>query len=483
MPHVIPVILCGGSGTRLWPLSRSGFPKQFLVLSGDDSKKSLFQQAIERIDAIKNAEIQVGTALIVTNEEHRFLALDQLRELKNTQATLLLESSSRNTAPALTLAALYALDQGGDPILVVTPADQTIKNSAAFTGALQKAIKIAHKGAIAILGITPNAPEVGYGYIKVSGDEELTVERFVEKPNVITAQKYLEEGGYFWNGGMFVLKASVWLAALKDFRPDILVATEKAWLVKAEDASGDAVFLRPGKELFNAIPGESIDYAVIEKCPGSQFPIKMVELDAGWNDLGAWDAVWQVGKQDQDGNVTSGDTLLTGTKNSLVHASSRLVSAVGIENLIIVETADAVLVTNRANSQDVKNIVGQLETQKREEKNLHRKVSRPWGWYDSIDEDERFKVKRIQVKPGASLSLQMHHHRAEHWIVVKGIAQITNGDQIITLTENQSTYIPQGQTHRLANPGSEPLEIIEVQSGGYLGEDDIVRFEDTYGRS
>ena len=483
MPHVIPVILCGGSGTRLWPLSRSGFPKQFLVLSGDDSKKSLFQQAIERIDAIKNAEIQVGTALIVTNEEHRFLALDQLRELKNTQATLLLESSGRNTAPALTLAALYALDQGGDPILVVTPADQTIKNSAAFTGALQKAIKIAHKGAIAILGITPNAPEVGYGYIKVSGDEELTVERFVEKPNVITAQKYLEEGGYFWNGGMFVLKASVWLAALKDFRPDILVATEKAWLVKAEDASGDAVFLRPGKELFNAIPGESIDYAVIEKCPGSQFPIKMVELDAGWNDLGAWDAVWQVGKQDQDGNVTSGDTLLTGTKNSLVHASSRLVSAVGIENLIIVETADAVLVANRANSQDVKNIIGQLEAQKREEKNLHRKVSRPWGWYDSIDEDERFKVKRIQVKPGASLSLQMHHHRAEHWIVVKGIAQITNGDQIITLTENQSTYIPQGQTHRLANPGSEPLEIIEVQSGSYLGEDDIVRFEDTYGRS
>ena len=483
MPHVIPVILCGGSGTRLWPLSRSGFPKQFLVLSGDDSKKSLFQQAIERIDAIKNAEIQVGTALIVTNEEHRFLALDQLRELKNTQATLLLESSGRNTAPALTLAALYALDQGGDPILVVTPADQTIKNSAAFTGALQKAIKIAHKGAIAILGITPNAPEVGYGYIKVSGDEELTVERFVEKPNVITAQKYLEEGGYFWNGGMFVLKASVWLAALKDFRPDILVATEKAWLVKAEDASGDAVFLRPGRELFNAIPGESIDYAVIEKCPGSQFPIKMVELDAGWNDLGAWDAVWQVGKQDQDGNVTSGDTLLTGTKNSLVHASSRLVSAVGIENLIIVETADAVLVADRTNSQDVKNIVGQLETQKREEKNLHRKVSRPWGWYDSIDEDERFKVKRIQVKPGASLSLQMHHHRAEHWIVVKGIAQITNGDQIITLTENQSTYIPQGQTHRLANPGSEPLEIIEVQSGSYLGEDDIVRFEDTYGRN
>jgi mannose-1-phosphate guanylyltransferase/mannose-6-phosphate isomerase len=311
----------------------------------------------------------------------------------------------------------------------------------------------------------------------------LVVERFVEKPNEATAKQYLAGGGYFWNGGMFVLKASVWLAALKEYRPDILAATEKAWQAKTTDTSGDADFIRPAKELFNAIPSESVDYAVIEKCPGSQYPIKMVELDAGWNDLGAWDAVWQVGKQDHAGNVTSGDTLLTNSKNSLVHASSRLVSAVGVENLIIVETADAVLVADRKNSQDVKNIVGQLEAQKREEKNLHRKVSRPWGWYDSVDEGERFKVKRIQVKPGASLSLQMHHHRAEHWIVVKGTAEITNGDQVLLLTENQSTYIPQGQTHRLANPGKTPLEIIEVQSGSYLGEDDIVRFEDTYGRS
>jgi len=305
----------------------------------------------------------------------------------------------------------------------------------------------------------------------------------VEKPDTATAEQYLAEGGYFWNGGMFVLKASVWLASLKEFRPDIFVATEKSWQAKAQDDSGDALFVRPGKEAFNAIPSESIDYAVIEKCPGSKFAIKMVSLDAGWNDLGAWDAVWQVGKQDQDGNVTNGDTLLANTKNSLIHASSRLVSAVGVENLIIVETADAVLVADRANSQDVKNIVGQLEAQKREEKNLHRKVARPWGWYDSVDEGERFKVKRIQVKPGASLSLQMHHHRAEHWIVVKGAAEITNGDQVIMLTENQSTYIPQGQTHRLANPGTTPLEIIEVQSGSYLGEDDIVRFEDTYGRN
>jgi mannose-1-phosphate guanylyltransferase/mannose-6-phosphate isomerase len=497
---IFPVILCGGSGTRLWPLSRAGFPKQFLVLSNDGSHQSLFQQAIERIHTISDAKTLIGNSLIVTNEDHRFLALDQFRELKNASpsitATLLLEPSGRNTAPALTLAALYAQELGstndGDPILIVTPADQTVKNTAAFTKALQAAVSIAQEGAIAILGITPTAPETGYGYIKtnlsdnrgdVKGAGVFTVECFVEKPNAATAKQYLAEGGYFWNGGMFVLKASVWLAALKGFRPDILAATEKSWQSKVQDSSADAVFVRPGKDLFNAIPSESIDYAVIEKCPGSKFPIKMVELDAGWNDLGAWDAVWQVGKQDGQGNVTSGDTLLTNTSNSLIHASSRLVSAVGVENLIIIETADAVMVADRANSQDVKHIVNQLDVQKREEKNLHRNVARPWGWYDSVDEGERFKVKRIQVKPGASLSLQMHHHRAEHWIVVKGVAEITNGDQVIMLTENQSTYIPQGQTHRLANPGKTPLEIIEVQSGSYLGEDDIVRFEDTYGRS
>jgi len=495
MTQVLPVILCGGAGTRLWPLSRSGFPKQFLVLSGNGTNQSLFQQAISRILEVANQEIGLGETLIVTNEEHRFLALDQLRELKSgskrIEATLLLEPSGRNTAPALTLAAFYAQelskDKTQDPILIVTPADQTVTNPAAFTKALASSIEIAHMGAIAILGITPSAPETGYGYIKVQGqpavDQSFTVERFVEKPNEATAKKYLAEGGFFWNGGMFVLKASVWLAALKEYRPDILEATEKAWQAKTIDTTGDADFIRPAKELFNAIPNESIDYAVIEKCPGSQYPVKMVELDAGWNDLGAWDAVWQVGKQDEYGNVTSGDTLATNSKNSLIYASSRLVSAVGVENLIIVETADAVLVADRKNSQDVKHIVNQLEAQKREEKNLHRKVARPWGWYDSVDEGERFKVKRIQVKPGASLSLQMHHHRAEHWIVVKGTAEITNGDQVITLTENQSTYIPQGQTHRLANPGKTPLEIIEVQSGSYLGEDDIVRFEDTYGRS
>ena len=487
--QVFPVILCGGSGTRLWPLSRAGFPKQFLVLSDDGSQQSLFQQAISRIYSVASADIKLGNTLVVTNEEHRFLALDQLRELKEVQATLLLEPAGKNTAPALTLAALYAQEGGDKPedsILVVTPADQTVTNSAAFTKALQSAIAVAKEGAIAILGITPTSPQTGYGYIKVTGgatNNAYTVERFVEKPNEAIAKQYLEEGGYFWNGGMFVLKASVWLNALKEFRPDIFGATETAWVARTTDQSGQATFVRPDKAIFNTIPSESIDYAVIEKCPGSKYPIKMVELDAGWNDLGAWDAVWQVGKQDEQGNVTTGDTLLIDTKNSLAHSSNRLICALGVENLIIVETADALLVADRSHTQDVKHIVDQLETQQRTEKNLHRKVPRPWGWYDSVDEGERFKVKRIQVKPGASLSLQMHHHRAEHWVVVKGIAEITNGDQIITLKENQSTFIPQGQTHRLVNPGIEPLVIIEVQSGSYLGEDDIVRFDDTYGRS
>lgn len=492
MAFVVPVILCGGSGTRLWPLSRSGFPKQFLVLSGDGSSQSLFQQAIERIRSVGSADISLGKTLVVTNEDHRFLVLDQLRDLNSIDATLLLEPVGRNTAPALTMASFYATQHsnGQDPILVITPADQTIQNQGAFTKALRDCIQAVQSNpqSIAILGIKPTAPETGYGYIQRSGTKDqnnaYVVDRFVEKPDSNTAKTYLENGNYLWNSGMFVLSASTWLAALREYRTDIFAASDKAWQAKSEDGSSGISFIRPGKSEFEAIPSESIDYAVIEKCPGSQlFPIKMVELDAGWNDLGAWDAVWQAGQRDKDGNVTSGDTLIANAKNSVVHSSSRLVSAVGVENLVIVETADAVLVANRSNSQDVKNIVSQLEVQGREEKNLHRKVSRPWGWYDSIDEGERFKVKRIQVRPGASLSLQMHHHRAEHWVVVKGTAEITNGDQVITLTENQSTYIPQGQTHRLANSGKEPLEIIEVQSGDYLGEDDIVRFEDGYGRS
>lgn len=499
---VIPVILCGGSGTRLWPLSRSGFPKQFLVLSGDGSNQSLFQQAITRINAIGNTQINLGETLIVTNEEHRFLVLDQMRELKKIQATILLEPHGRNTAPALSLAALHALEQNQiedpDPILVITPADQTVKNQAAFVQALQDCVAVVardqNKKTIAILGVTPTAPETGYGYIQrdsaKGANNEFAVAQFVEKPDVKTAQAYVAGGNYLWNSGMFVLRASTWLTALENYRPDIAEAAKVAWQAKTMDQSGDRTFIRPDHSLFIAIPADSIDYAVIEKCALSAsseregtFATKMVELDAGWNDLGAWDAVWQVGKRDDQGNVSFGDALLTNTKNSLVHTTSRLVSTLGVENLIVIETADAVLVADRKKSQDVKAIVQELENQKRHEKNLHRKVARPWGWYDSIDEGDRFKVKRIQVKPGASLSLQMHKHRAEHWVVVKGVAEITNGERVITLTENQSTYIPQGQIHRLANPGKEPLEIIEVQSGSYLGEDDIVRIEDVYGRS
>jgi mannose-1-phosphate guanylyltransferase/mannose-6-phosphate isomerase len=479
MNKIIPVILCGGSGTRLWPLSRSGFPKQFLVLSGTDS---LFQQAIERVNSIAAEDIALGETLVVTNEEHRFLALDQLRELKSISATLLLEPIARNTAPALTLAALQAIENGEDPILVVTPADQTVINNAAFTMALQNSVRVAKTGAVVILGITPDKPETGYGYIKRKGkvgqNGEYAVAQFAEKPSLEIAQAYLATGEYAWNSGMFVLKASTWLKALKQFYPAIAAAAEQSWGNKVNDLP----FIRPDKEAFAKIPSESIDYAVMEKCPGSAFPIFMVPLDAGWSDLGAWEAVWQVGKPDKNGNVIQGDAIAIDTTNTLINATSRLVGTVGVSNLVIIETADAVLVADRSQSQHVKKLVTALQQQGREEHTLHRKVHRPWGWYDSIDEEDRFKVKRIMVKPKASLSLQKHHHRAEHWIVVKGTAEVTCGSKTILLTENQSTYIPLGEIHRLANPGTIPLEIIEVQSGSYLGEDDIQRYEDNYGR-
>jgi mannose-1-phosphate guanylyltransferase/mannose-6-phosphate isomerase len=483
MIQVTPVILCGGSGTRLWPLSRTGFPKQFLCLTGNES---LFQQASQRLAALGNERIQVAAPVIVSGEDHRFLASEQLREVGIALGTALLEPTGRNTAPALTLAALAATENGQDPVLVVTPADQTIAKPAAFTTAVQQAIAQAEQGQIVILGVTPYKPETGYGYIRTDQGRSATlcanvlnVSAFVEKPDQATAEGYLQQGGYYWNAGIFVLKASVWLAAIEQFAPAILQATGTAWAARKTDG----VFVRPGKAEFEGIPSESVDYAVMAYCPGSVFPIQMVPLDAGWNDLGAWDAVWQVQPKDARGNAHVGDVLHTDSHNTLVHASSRLVALVGVNDLVVVETADAVLVTSKSRSQDVKHIVNQLNTQKREEHTLHRKVHRPWGWFDSIDEGGRFKVKRIQVKPKASLSLQKHHHRAEHWIVVTGTAEITNGDKVLTLTENQSTYIPMGEVHRLANPGSTPLEIIEVQSGSYLGEDDIVRFEDIYGRA
>lgn len=479
---VQPVILCGGSGSRMWPLSRAGFPKQFLSLAGEES---LFQQAAKRLLGLAAEDFEIAAPFIVTGEAHRFLATEQLREAAVDLGAALLEPVSRNTAPALTLAALAAVEAGDDPILVVTPADQTVTIASAFKHAMQEAIREAANGSIVTLGITPDRPDTGYGYIQAKsevGKLALLVQRFVEKPDSTTAQKYIKQCNYYWNAGMFVLKASVWLNALKAFRSDIADATVKAWSKRSAENKSVAHFVRPGRDEFISTPSESIDYAVMERCPGSEFTIKMIPLDAGWSDLGAWDAVWNVLPKDIYGNAHIGDVLNTDSHNTLVHASSRLVSVVGVENLIIIETADAVLVADKSRSQDVRHIVAQLQTTERQEHTLHRKVHRPWGWYDSIDEGERFKVKRILVKPKASLSLQKHHHRAEHWVVVKGTAEITCGDKSVLLTENQSTYIPLGEIHRLTNPGTIPLEIIEVQSGSYLGEDDIIRFEDHYGR-
>lgn len=484
---IIPVILCGGSGTRLWPLSRAGFPKQFLTLSGT---QSLFQQAFMRLQSLASTGVQIEKNLIVTNEQLRFLVLDQLLEIK-TQITIkaptriLLEPQAKNTAPALTLAALDALENNQDPILVVTPADQTIKDNEGFTRALQKAIDIAKNGTIAILGIKPTKPETGYGYIEVSDIQDWganSLISFTEKPNFEAAKQYLNRGGFYWNSGVFVLKASLWLKALNNFREDIANATKKSWQNYQVDILGQVEFVRPNQELFSKIPSESIDCAVIEKCPKSPIPIHMVPIHVGWNDLGSWDAVWQTTERNEEGNATIGDVFSINSKNTLVVANHRLVSIVGVNDLIVIETADAVLVSSKEQSQEVKEIISQLGRANREEKNLHRKVNRPWGWYDKVDEGQNFKVKRIQVKSGASLSLQMHKHRAEHWIVVKGIAEVTNGDKKTVLNENESIYIPQGQKHRLKNLGSTPLEIIEIQTGTLLDENDIVRFEDDYGR-
>ena len=470
--------MAGGSGTRLWPLSRAAYPKQFLALDG---KGSLLQQAVRRLAALGGANV-AGAPLLVGNEDHRFLLVDQLSDIGVTPSAVILEPMGRNTAPALTLAALQARQEGRDPVLVVSSADQTVTDTAGFVRTLDHACQLAAEGAVVILGIVPERPETGFGYIQVSRAAgpaaAQRVLRFVEKPDAATAQRYVAAGDFFWNGGMFVLRASVWLEALERFRPDILKATHAAF----EKRKTDGLFVRPDKAAFAAVPSESVDYAVMEKLPGSEPELLMLPLAAGWNDLGAWDAVWQVNAKDAQGNAVQGDVILDDAHNSLVQATSRLVGVIGLDNVVVIETPDAVLVSDRQRSQEVKQIVSRLGKDSREEQNLHRKVHRPWGWYDSIDQGPRFQVKRIMVKPGASLSLQKHHHRAEHWIVVSGTAEVTCGERKLLLTENQSTYIPLGEVHRLANPGKVPLEIIEVQSGSYLGEDDIVRFEDTYGR-
>ena len=488
---IVPVLMAGGSGTRLWPLSRAMYPKQFL--SFDEGRDTLFQKSLRRLTALEKAQAAgtataMGAPIILGNEEHRFLVIDQLRELHCQDAMLLIEPMGRNTAPALTLAALAARDTGEDPVLIVSPADQVVKNAERFHAALRTAVLEAAAGHVCTLGIVPDRPETGYGYIQVAPGAKTAqaarpVQAFVEKPDLATAQSYLAAGCYYWNAGIFILRASAWLELIGTYRPDIAQSVAAAWAQRTQDQP----FCRPDAEAFRQVPAESIDYAVMEPLSREQHPghrqLKVIPLDAGWSDLGAWDAVWKESPQDAHHNACVGDVLLQQAQDNLVHASSRLVALVDVQNLVVVETPDAVLVAHKDSSQDVKKIVNRLAQAGREEQTLHRKVHRPWGWYDSIDEDQRFKVKRIQVKPGASLSLQKHHHRAEHWIVVSGTAEVTCGEKVVLLTENQSIYIPLGEVHRLANPGKLPLEIIEVQSGSYLGEDDIVRFQDDYGRS
>lgn len=478
--------MAGGSGTRLWPLSRAMYPKQFLALTGT---QTLFQQTIARVSSIAGPAIKVASLCVVGNEEHRFLIADQLRELDIEAAALLLEPSGRNTAPALTLAALHATQGGDDPVLVVTPSDQIVTDLPAFTEALRAAVLQASKGGIVIMGVAAKSPETGFGYIRAGANVDggaREVLQFVEKPNLATAQEYLASGNYFWNGGMFVLRASTWLAAIGLFRADIASSSKAAWDLRLQDGA----FVRPDFAAWDCIPSESIDHAVIERLGaystadgGINLALTMIPLDAGWSDLGAWDAVWQSSSRNEDGNAGVGDFMFHESRNCHVHATSRLVAAVGVQNIVVVETPDAVLVVDRESSQSVKHIVGHLSQTKRSEGGLHRNVHRPWGSYDSIDSGPRFQVKRIVVKPGASLSLQMHHHRAEHWIVVSGTAEVTVGQKTVLLCENESTFIPLGEVHRLANPGKVPLELIEVQSGSYLGEDDIVRLQDNFGRA
>ena len=468
---IIPVILSGGSGSRLWPLSRETYPKQFLPLV---DQHTLLQSTALRIAGLAG----VTAPLVVCNEEHRFMVAEQLRAVGIQPAAVILEPVGRNTAPAVAVAAVHAQNQGADPILLILPADHVISDVEGFRAAVRQVAPHAEAGRLITFGIVPTAPETGYGYIEAGARlDELgvcAVERFVEKPDLATARNYLETSGYSWNSGMFMFRASAFLAELERLAPAMLTASQQALAA----GHADTDFLWLDREAFAACPKDSIDYAVMEKTRQAV----VMPLAVGWNDVGSWSALWEVGGHDADGNILRGDVISLDTHNTYVHAASRLVATIGVEDLVVVETADAVLVASKARVQDVKTVVNQLQASQRPESRVHRKVYRPWGCYDAIDAEARFQAKRIMVRPGARISLQMHHHRAEHWVVVSGTARVTRGDEEFLLTENQSAYIPVGVQHRLSNPGKIPLEIIEVQSGSYLGEDDIVRFEDVYGR-
>ncbi|NOX75181.1 MAG: mannose-1-phosphate guanylyltransferase/mannose-6-phosphate isomerase [Gammaproteobacteria bacterium] len=480
-----PVILSGGSGSRLWPLSREQFPKQLHSFQGE---YTLLQQTAQRLDGLQVSTGKVAVPMVVCNEQHRFLVAEQLRAIGCESASIMLEPVGRNTAPAVTVAALACIDKGDDAILLVMPADHVISDPSEFHRATNVAAELAGDGALVAFGIRPAHAETGYGYIHM-GDvlpngNASAIKAFVEKPDADTASAMLESGEFVWNSGIFVMRASRWLEQLAAQQPEMLATCQRAYAGAVEDLD----FCRLDAEAFAACPSNSIDYAVMEnlnyetQTPSGQVAAAVVPVDAGWSDLGVWSALWEVGERDGSGNVTRGDILTHDCRNSLFHAEHRLVAAVGVEDLLVVETVDAVMVAHKDNAQEVKKIVEQLAADGRSEGLMHRQVYRPWGTYEGVDAGERFQVKRIVVKPGAALSLQMHHHRAEHWIVVKGTARVTCGDKVFLLSENQSTYIPIGETHRLENPGAIPLELIEVQSGGYLGEDDIVRFEDRYGR-
>jgi mannose-1-phosphate guanylyltransferase / mannose-6-phosphate isomerase len=465
--RVHAVIPAGGSGTRLWPLSREQYPKQLIGLTGDDS---LLQLTAKRLQGLSASHAVSPCKLVVCGEEHRFMIAEQLRKA-GIDARIILEPVGRNTAPALTLAALSLVREEGDAIMVVMPADHVMTDNVAFRSSITTAIRYAGTGRIVTLGVVPTRPETGYGYIKTGAalDEHggRQIERFVEKPARELAERYVESGDYWWNSGLFVLQASVWLRAIEQFEPAIHAACGQAY----EGLASDADFVRVDAKHFSDCPSQSIDYAVMERVaqPGSGFLAAVVPLGAGWSDVGAWDAVWDVLPKDAQGNVSRGRVMFEGATNTYAHSDGRLVACVGTDDLVVVETPDAVLVAKQSAVQDVKAVVARIKRESGSEAQYHRKVYRPWGYYDSIDMGDGFQVKRIVVNPGARLSLQMHHHRAEHWIVVSGTARVTRGEETFLLSQNQSTYIP--------------LAIVEVQSGAYLGEDDIVRFDDKYGRA